>query len=450
MHQVNYLTIILLITGIIVPVSAQTETIHVVQTPRNIRFKPPKAQLSVKSDVIAVQEESWKKDYEKYLEYDFNQAIMGANSVRKVLQKITNETGKKSAVVYLIPGESELEIILVKSNQEPIRKTISAANRQNLIKVVKKFQSEINDIKQVDNQNYLADAQQLYQWLIAPIAQDLQAENIDTLLFCVGVGLRSLPFSALHDGKQFLVEKYSTSLIPAFSLTNTRYTDIRNSPVLAMGASQFQNLEPLPSVPVELSTIVQNKGGSNFLNDKFTVDNLRSQRQQQFYKIVHLATHGVFTSGAVSNSYIQFWNTRVRLNQLRNLQLNTPPVDLLVLSACQTALGDEEAELGFSGLALEAGAKSAIGSLWSVSDVGTLALMTEFYSQLNTLPIKADALRQAQIIMLHKQIQIRQGQLQQLRSSRKIPLPPEMAKIGDFDLSHPYYWAAFTMIGSPW
>lgn len=457
MNKIHYLIISIIFTFLV-----QLETLNQAQTNSNIQFQPPNTQSSVLVDFVAAQEQTWKNDYESHLGSNFANAhesnlgtnltpdMMNAQAIRHTLQRMEKETGKKSAVIYLIPEEKQLQIILVTPNQEVIQKQIPAANQNMLLKIARQFQTEIKDARKVDTRSYLAPAQQLYRWLIAPIEPELQAQNIDTLLFCVGAGLRSVPFSALHNGQKFLVEKYSASLIPAFSLTDTRYTDIRNFSVLAMGASQFQNLEPLPAVPVELSTIVKNQGGSDFLNEKFTVDNLRSQRQKQSYKIIHLATHGVFTSGAISNSYIQFWNTKLRLNELHNLQLNTPTVDLLVLSACKTALGDQDAELGFSGLALQAGVKSAMGSLWSVSDAGTLGLMTEFYSQLNISTIKAEALRKAQIEMLNGRIRIKQGKLQQLRLKTETSLPVEIAKLGDFELSHPYYWAGFTMIGSPW
>lgn len=216
-----------------------------------------------------------------------------------------------------------------------------------------------------------------------------------------GSGLRSLPFAALHDGKQFLVEKYSIGIIPSLNLTDTRYRPLKNSQILAMGASVFERLNPLPAVPVEVGAIVQAPWkGRSFLNQDFTLDKLKSQRQGQTYNIVHLATHGKFQPGDPSSSYIQMWNQRLGLDQLRQLQLDLPTVELLTLSVCETALGDENAELGFAGLAVAAGVKTSMASLWEVSDVGTLSLMTEFYRQLNRTTIKAEALRQVQIAML--------------------------------------------------
>jgi CHAT domain-containing protein len=120
----------------------------------------------------------------------------------------------------------------------------------------------------------------------------------------------------------------------------------------------------------------------------------------------------------------------------------------VVLSACRTALGDEEAELGFSGFAVQAGSKSALASLWYVSDEGTLGLMSEFYQRLKTAPIKSEALRQVQIAMIKGEVRLSGGKL--ITSQRKIDLPPILQQLGDRELQHPYFWAAFTMIGNPW
>src|SRR4028118_414077 len=240
-----------------------------------------------------------------------------------------------------------------------------------------------------------------------------------------------------------------------------------------MGASKFTDQKPLPAVPIELSTIVGNQtigssnrellssgqsspsteglwSGKSFLNEGFTLANLKSQRTKEPFGIIHLATHGEFKAGTPNNSYIQLWDTRLPLDQLRQLGWKNPPVELLVLSACRTAVGDEKAELGFGGLAVAAGVKSAVASLWYVSDEGTLGLMSEFYEQLKTAPMKAEALRQAQIAMIKGQVRFEGGQLLTTGSRGAVPLPPELAQGGEKNLSHPAYWAAFTMIGSPW
>ncbi|MEM6436386.1 MAG: CHAT domain-containing protein, partial [Cyanobacteria bacterium P01_D01_bin.115] len=146
--------------------------------------------------------------------------------------------------------------------------------------------------------------------------------------------------------------------------------------------------------------------------------------------------------------YIQFWDQRLGLDQLRELQLNNPPLDLLVMSACRTALGDTSAELGFAGLAVQAGVKSALASLWQVSDLETAGLMTEFYTQLSQQPYKAEALRQAQLAMLRGEVTVTDGVLQWNGGSQ--PLPADLVNLRFGDTRHPYYWAAFTLVGSPW
>ncbi len=162
-----------------------------------------------------------------------------------------------------------------------------------------------------------------------------------------------------------------------------------------------------------------------------------------------MATHGEFHPGGAENSYIQFWDQKLGMDRLRQLRLHSPQVELLVLSACTTAVGDEDAELGFAGLAVQAGVKSALASLWYVSDTATLGLMTEFYRQLLAGPVKAEALREAQLAMLRGELHLKDGYLYR-GGEQPVLLPDELAGGGNRDLSHPYYWAAFTMIGSPW
>jgi len=236
--------------------------------------------------------------------------------------------------------------------------------------------------------------------------------------------------------------------MPSLSLPDSPRVDLRNAPVLAMGASQFQSLNPLPAVPKELEVIGAFRGGTTFLNEAFTLANLKAQRQRRSYPIIHLATHGEFNPGDLSQSFIQFWDSRLTLNDIRQLRLYDPAVELLVLSACRTAIGSEDAELGFAGLAFKAGVRSVLGSLWYVSDEGTLGLMTEFYEKLSEAPIRAEALRQAQLSLLRGEVSIADGQLRSTQGN--ISLPPELARLRNSRLTHPYYWSAFTMIGNPW
>jgi CHAT domain-containing protein len=218
-----------------------------------------------------------------------------------------------------------------------------------------------------------------------------------------------------------------------------------------MGASEFEEQASLPGVPIEVNTITSTLEGDAFINDLFTLNYYKEQRSQAPYRIVHFATHADFQAGFPDESYIQFWDTRLTLNKLNQLgwKWNDPPTDLFVLSACRTAIGDKNAELGFAGLAVQAGVPSALASLWYVSDQGTLALMLKFYEKLQQIPIKAEALRQTQLALLRGEIQIQSGELRGYTSRGNVELPPELSQ-NDLTFSHPVYWAGFTMIGSPW
>jgi CHAT domain-containing protein len=400
------------------------------------------------ADAVRLVELGWKFQYEEYYQGKLTSRLIETKDIANILSRIHQQTGQKSALVYAIPTPKHLELILVPAGGEPIHKRITAANRDELQNVLKAFrQGVVNpDTRPAE---YLPAAQQLYQWIIAPLEAELQAQDIDNLIFCLGTGLRSAPLAALHDGKQFLIEKYSFGIIPAFNLLNHHPAFLAGTQVLAMGASEFPNQPALPAVPVELTAIAENLWrGDSLLNQEFTLKNLQEQRKKNPYGIVHLATHAEFLPGDVDESYIQFWDGQLSLDELRELNLRVPVVQLLVLSACRTALGDPQAELGFAGFAVQSGAKAAIASLWSVSDVGTLVLMTALYRHLKDAPIKSEALRQAQLALLRRQANLRNSP--GLQTDRTMPLPEQLADQENTDFSHPYYWSAFTVIGNPW
>ncbi|XZF61623.1 MAG: CHAT domain-containing protein [Gloeotrichia echinulata DVL01] len=439
---------------------------------------------------IEEREERLTQQFNVLVAQQTTPTIKTTGEARATLRQIQAQIGIKPAIVYAsftpenyIPGSTNsnfaaqnsdvLDLVIVTAEGEPIRKQIPGATRAKVLAALAEFRSDIADpnkivtanstaskqLSKTNNTSYLTSAQQLYQWLIAPQEEELQKQGIKNLMFVMDEGLRSLPIAALHDGKQFLIEKYSVALLPSLSLTDTKYVGVKNTQVLGLGAEMFtadQNQPSLRAVPVEISAITQKLWrGKYLLNQSFKLENLKGQRATTPYGIVHLATHADFPSlekGGRNESYIQLYNQKLRLNQIRELGWNNPPVELLVLSACQSALGDAEAELGFAGLAIQTGVKSAVASLWYVSDPGTLGLMTEFYRQLNTAPIKAEALRQAQIAMIQGKVRIEGNEF--VGTNGSIKLTPEIAQYlrqniaGD--LSHPFYWAAFTMIGSPW
>jgi CHAT domain-containing protein len=401
------------------------------------------------AEVVKKVEEKWERDYEDYFRKNFRNYSRTAQEIAEHLSDISKQTKIKPAVIWAIPQEKELQMVLITPGNKIVMEKNRAADRKTLSKIIEQFNTAIINTFKNNYTTYLPPAKHLYKWIIKPFETYLEAENIDTLLLCTGPGLRSLPFAALYDGEKFLIEKYGITRIPAFNLTDTSYKNISNDRVLAMGASEFTDQPALPGVEVELSSIIpQLWSGTKILNQEFTVENLKSQHQQGNYEIVHLATHSEFKEGSPEDSYIQFFDRKLSLEQIKNLGLNEPPVDLLVLSSCETAIGNEEAEFGFAGLAIQAGVKSALASLWSISDAGTVALMTEFYQNLKSNPLKAEALRQAQIAMLKREVYIEKDKLR--GSQETITLPPILAKNELDNLSHPFYWAGFTIIGSPW
>ncbi|MEN9216869.1 MAG: CHAT domain-containing protein [Gloeomargarita sp. HHBFW_bins_162] len=400
-------------------------------------------------DPVDKMENLWKNQYAPQLQMEFSEPILNQDQVGADLQAVVNLKKQRAGLIYLVPRSTDLELLLVLPGGRSVVKLVTEAVPDVLEPTVNRFLQTIRDPRQLGNQNYLAPAQQLYRWMITPLEPTLQAENINAVIFCAGPGLRTLPFAALHDGQQFLIEKYAVGRMPAYSLTNQDHARLDNLRILAMGASEFRDQAPLPAVPVELATITsQLWRGDQFLNESFTIEQLQKQKLQSNYNVVHLATHADFRPGAINNSYIQFWDRPLRLHQLAQLPWRN--LDLLVLSACRTAVGDKGAEMGFAGVAAKAGVKSVLASLWYVSDEGTLALMTEFYRQMQNAPMKITALQRAQVALLRNQVAFRDGELVRAGQRGGVSLPTALSFSGERNLIHPYYWAAFTLVGNPW
>ena len=407
-------------------------------------------------------EERQNSEFLQYFGNNLSSKPVSAESIQNTLVDIEQKTGNRSAVIYVnLPEESQnesqtgqpsdqLKLVVILPGSQAKSVTVPSVKREEVLQTIQEFRNQITTSYRRGNRSYLKSAQQLYQWLIAPIEPQLQEASINTLLFSMENGMRTLPIAAMHDGKQFLVEKYSLGMIPSFGLLDTKYKTLEKANVLAMGASTFETQAPLPAVSTELSVVNQMWQGKMFLNEDFNRFNLVEPRRGNRYQIVHLATHAEFNSGSTDNSYIQLWNDKLRLSEMSKLGWKEAEVDLLTLSACRTAIGNKEAEMGFAGLAVASGVQSALASIWSVSDEGTLALMTEFYHQLRSAKVKSEALRQAQLAMIQGKLTIESGQLRGSGMRGNVALPQELSSLTNTNLSHPYYWSGFTMIGSPW
>ena len=399
------------------------------------------------------------------------------------LSRLEQQTGIKPALIYAIftpnptaatsdedasqesidlnessqDDSDQLELLLVTSSDSVIRIPVVGTQRADVLRSVRRFRNTLftentnafSPDMQADHHEW---AEQFYQWLIEPLEQELEEREIDTIAFLLDEGLRSLPLAALYDGDRYLVERFSIGLMPSLTLTSMEYVNINNANVLAMGASTFtqSDQDPLPATEVETAIITDTLwDGEAFMNEAFSRFNLQQQRQETPFGIVHLATHASFQRSQSEEAYIQLWGEeRLRLSEIRQLDWHDPTVELVVLSACETAVGDANTELGFAGFSALAGVKSTLASLWTVDDAGTLGLMAEFYQQLSTAPIKADALRQAQLAMLNGEVSIHNGNLVWSEGNRSLPLEQNFPD--EMQLTHPSFWAGFTMIGSPW
>jgi filamentous hemagglutinin family protein len=416
--------------------------------------------------LVASLESSFSSSYEAYYGLPKSEAV-DLQAVQNTLQKVQRQRQIRAAVIYaffapqgtvvnddsardrIISGQAKdtdtLQLLLITPNGKPVHRSLQV-RRSQVLAQAKLFRIAVADPD--DERSYIPLSKQFYEWLLKALESDLQKENITHLVYCLDEGIRTLPLAALLDPQGFIVERYTVSLIPSASLVDLDNTASLERTVLPMGADRFLDLPPLPAVPTELALVNRPlQGDQVWLNEAFTLDNLKGVKERYRPGILHLATHAQFNSGAPDRSFIQLWDSKLTLAQVRSLNWQKGGLGLLTLSACTTAVGNRESELGFAGLVSAAGVRSTLGSLWAVSDVGTLALMSEFYSQLRTSPSTAEALRRAQLRLLKGKTQIQQGSLINSEGQQKLAIA-NLSQTGSFQ--HPFFWSAFTLVGNPW
>ncbi|MEW6298186.1 MAG: CHAT domain-containing protein [Thermodesulfobacteriota bacterium] len=321
-------------------------------------------------------------------------------ALRSKARKLDDLLSETTAVIYPVLLQNRLELLVslpggLKSIAVPVgEQTFRHQTREFRRKVVKRTTRE-----------YLPHAQQLYDWLIRPLEPDLRALNIRTLVVVPDGPVRTIPVAALHDGTQFLVRRYALATTPGLELTDPRPLQRTNVRVLAAGLSEpVQGFPALPHVATELQSIRRLYNGPVFLNQAFRAPVLEREMREESFSIVHLASHGQF-AGDVTKTFILTFDDRLTLDRLDQLvglfRFRDDPLELLTLSACETAAGDERAALGLAGIAVKAGARSALATLWRVSDEAAALLITEFYRQLtDPRTSRAVALQRAQIKIL--------------------------------------------------
>jgi len=266
-------------------------------------------------------------------------------------------------------------------------------------------------------------AQEVYDLLLRPAEADLKANKVETLVFVLDGAFRNIPMAILYDGQKYLVEKYNLAITPSLQLLPPKPLAGSQLRVLIGGLSESRSgFNPLPGVKAEVQQIQAEVPSQLLLNENFTSSAIQQQIESAPYPVVHLATHGQFSSDA-DNTFILAWDEKLNVRELGELlqkreEEARQPIELLVLSACQTAEGDRRATLGLAGVAVRSGARSTIATLWPVDDKATSEFMSLFYQELvKSGATKAGALRQAQLGLLK-------------------------------DFPQPYFWAAFVLVGN--
>ncbi len=338
-----------------------------------------------------------------------------------VSKSVEDIDDRETAIIYPIILPNRLAIItsLPGKQFEYASREISQSQLESMIIQARNSLHPI-----ASNQKREQLTQQIYDWLIRPLEAELKNHQIKTLVFVLDGTMRNLPMASLSDGQNYLIEKYAIALIPVrVDLLDPRPWQSKQLEVLVGGLSESrQGFSSLPAVELEIKEISAQSQAKILLNDDFTEENLAELIKQTPFPVVHLATHGQFSSRE-EDTFLLAWNGTINIKELEALiktRKTTEGIELLILSACQTASGDQRAALGLAGLAMRSGARSVVATLWSVNDQSTAELMVNFYQELQKPGIsKSEALRQAQ--------------LQLLRSSK---------------YNHPYYWTPFVVIGN--
>lgn len=328
--------------------------------------------------------------------------------------------GPGVAVIYPILLPDRLE--LVADFSDSMRQFTVPIPSQKVVDAVRKFRIRL---EKRTTREYLPYGQKLYDWLIRPLEAEFASHGIKTLVFVPDGALRTIPMSALHDGKDFLITHYAVATTPSLALTDIQALPVGDSPhVLLNGLTQaVQGFSELPNVEAELQEIGQLYPGKTLKDREYVVGKVEQELDRTPYSVVHIASHGQFESD-VRQSFLLAYDGKLTMDGLENMiapsRYRDQPISLLTLSACQTAAGDDRAALGLAGVAVKAGASSALASLWFINDQSASMLVADFYTQLREPGTsKAHALQNAQLRML-----------------------------ADKRFRHPGYWSPFLLIGN--
>ncbi|MBD2183698.1 CHAT domain-containing protein [Planktothrix sp. FACHB-1355] len=331
-----------------------------------------------------------------------------ADAKPEQIDKILDRDDVTAAAIYPIILPNKLAVIL-KLPQEELHYYSVSIHSSEVKKVLKELLAELK--KYYPSSQVKELSAQVYDWLIRPAELELKKSGVKTLVFVLDGELRNIPMAALYDRKQYLIENYAIALAPGLQLLKSQPTARKKLKVLGAGVSAEQLIDgqkflPLPNVKTELEEVKKNIPTEILLDRDFTNINLQLQLNSKPFSVVHIATHGEFSSNP-ERTYIVAWGKRLEVTDLDNLlqtrnQRESQNIELLILSACETAKGDTRATLGLAGVAVRAGARSTIASLWRAEDNYTADLVVQFYKQLIANPNtpKTEALRQAQLQLI--------------------------------------------------
>lgn len=332
-----------------------------------------------------------------------------------------SQVDPKAAIIYTLVLDDHLSVILKLPNQ-PLQHFSTDVGAHEVGKLAKQIRQQLV-IR--SRRQYFEPAKRMYDWLIAPAREAIERSGVKTLVFVLDGPLQSIPMAALYDGDRFLIEDYAVGLTSGLKLINPQPWQRSNLKALIVGLTESrQGLVPLPYVAQEVEQIKANVRSNNLLlNQNFTYKALSRKLKSSLYPIVHIATHGRFGS-TPEETYLVAWDERINVREVNQmLQANLGSrqgIELLVLSACETASGDQKAALGLAGVAIKAGARSTLGSLWAIQDEATAEFAGQFYQQLaQPEATRAGALRKAQLKLLK-----------------------------DPEYKHPIYWAPYVLLGS--
>ncbi len=361
-----------------------------------------------------------------------NDCILTVTNEKNVDELLGNNTAVFSSIIL----DKNIAILLSLPSGE--RKLEWVESRQNVIEEIKKFRQGLEEGILNPSQYDSTHAQKLYDWFIRPFKDYLDKEQVKTLVFVQDGILRIVPMAALYDKKQkkFLVENYDLANTPSLKLTAPKTLNRQEKRALILGLTKQAEVDgktysELPNVQSEIDTLKkQFPENKPLINEEFNREKLNQELNKTVYPVVHIATHAQFGTIPEDTFIVTGNNKKLTINELetslRQINGGSRAVELLALTACQTALGDERAALGLAGVAVQAGVRSALATLWSVTDASTLKLITEFYGGLKSGMSKAQALSTAQ---------------------RKLIQAKKIEDIND-QYDNPAYWAPFIMIGN--